>query len=125
MTPSHTDSASSPNDRGESVRIPIRTSGDASSSSGPVCAYNLPNPLRAPTCHVYKDPSRPFRYRHLAALHGADPVGFVTRVSKVPLVNTILQAYDQLKTSSKVVKARLSPISMCVDLKPAFSMAPA
>ena len=58
-----------------------------------------------------------------------DTVGFLARVSMLPLAKTVLQVYERMKASSKIIKVWFSPSSLSrlhrrilTDLTLAFSM---
>ena len=115
------------NNGDESVSVSVkaledtRSSRPQPSSSNSIRAYNLPHsPCEPPLCKRLPDSqeSRPSPSSISQPppasdpANDANPAGFVGRVLMVPLVNSILRAYEQIKTSSEVVKVRCSPIPL-------------
>ena len=115
------------NNGDESVSVSVkaledtRNSRPQSSSSGSIRAYNLPHsPCEPPLTKRLPDlqESRPSPSSISQSppasdpANDANPAAFVDRILMVPPVNSILRAYEQIKTSSEVVKVRCSPIPL-------------
>ena len=115
------------NNGDESVSVSVKALEDTQSSrpqpsnSNSIRAYNLPHsPCEPPLSKRLPDlqESRPSPSSISQSppasdpANDANPAGFVGRILMVPLVNTILRVYEQMKTSSGVVKVRCSPIPL-------------
>ena len=121
------DTAPPPNNGDESASAPVKALEDTQgsrpqpSSSNFIRAYNLlHSPCEPPLCKRLPDlqesrssPSSIFRSPPTSdPANDANPAAFVDRILMVPLVNTILRAFEQIKTSSEVVKVQFSPIPL-------------